>query len=49
MREKVILVCTVCLSRNYRASKKEQGDNKRMEVTKHCPKCNSHTIHKESR
>lgn len=47
MREKVILVCTKCLSRNYTVTKKK-GDE-RMEVNKYCPKCNEHTLHKETR
>lgn len=48
MREKVILVCTKCLSRNYTVSKKK-GESKRLEVKKFCPKCNEHTLHKETR
>jgi len=49
MREKVILVCTECLSRNYTTSKKKAVSTKRMEMSKFCPKCNKHTVHKESR
>ncbi|MCI2068188.1 MAG: 50S ribosomal protein L33 [Bacilli bacterium] len=48
MREKVILVCTKCLSRNYTVTKK-QGDDKRIEVMKYCPHCNCRTLHKETR
>lgn len=47
MREKVILVCTNCLSRNYTITKKK-GDP-RVEMKKYCPKCNTHTLHKETR
>ncbi|MBO8414357.1 MAG: 50S ribosomal protein L33 [Firmicutes bacterium] len=47
MREKVILCCTECLSRNYTVTKKK-GDP-RMEVSKFCPKCNKHTLHRETR
>ncbi len=48
MREKVILVCTKCLSRNYTTSKK-QGSTKRIEIMKFCPHCNCMTLHKETR
>ncbi|MCI5631971.1 MAG: 50S ribosomal protein L33 [Bacilli bacterium] len=49
MRENVILECSVCHSRNYTISKKKEDKSKRMEVTKFCPKCNAHTLHKETR
>jgi large subunit ribosomal protein L33 len=48
MREKVVLVCTECESRNYNASKKK-GDPVRMELRKYCPKCGKYTIHKEGK
>ncbi len=48
MREKVALVCEVCLSRNYFVEKKK-GDASRAEIKKFCPKCNKHTMHKETR
>ncbi len=49
MREKVILVCTKCLSRNYTTTKNRQTQKKRIEVNKYCPRCNQHTLHKESK
>ena len=49
MREKIILVCTECLSRNYTTSKKKAVSTTRMQVSKFCQKCNKHTIHKESK
>ena len=49
MREKVILICTKCLSRNYTTTKKKEAVSKRMEIKKFCPKCNEHTLHKESK
>lgn len=48
MREKVILVCTKCLSRNYTVTKRKD-DTKRIEVMKYCPHCKQHTLHKETR
>ena len=49
MREKVILVCTQCLSRNYTTTKQKYGVKDRFEITKFCKKCNAVTLHKETR
>ena len=49
MREKVILVCTECLSRNYTVTKKKEDKSERVEVKKYSPRCNKHTIHKETK
>lgn len=49
MREKVILICTECLSRNHITTKKKEGNGTRLELKKFCPKCNKHTLHKESK
>ena len=49
MREKVILICSECLSRNYSVSIKKDGDNTLQEIKKFCPKCGKHTIHKVSK
>ena len=49
MREKVILICSNCLSRNYTVTKRKGEVSKRIELKKFCPHCNAHTIHKESK
>ena len=49
MREKVILVCEECLSRNYRTEKNKLNTTTRVVIKKYCPKCNKHTIHKETK
>lgn len=49
MREKVMLVCTECLSRNYNTTKNSQTQKNRLEINKFCPTCNKHTLHKESK
>ncbi|VEU82923.1 50S ribosomal protein L33 [Acholeplasma hippikon] len=49
MREKIILVCSECLSRNYATTKNKQISKERLELNKHCPKCGKHTLHKESK
>jgi len=48
MREKVKLICEVCLSRNYTAYKKSEEKN-RLEMKKYCKHCDKHTLHKESK
>ena len=49
MREKVILICEKCLSRNYNTTRKKYDVSKRIEIIKFCPRCNEHTKHRESK
>ena len=49
MREKVILVCEECLSRNYTIEKNKLSNPKRLEIKKFCKKCNKRTTHKETK
>lgn len=49
MRQKVILVCEECLSRNYTTTKNKQTTPERLEFLKYCPRCNKKTIHKETK
>lgn len=49
MREKAVLVCTKCLSRNYSITKIKGATKERFEIMKFCKKCNAHTLHKESK
>lgn len=49
MADKVTLVCTECLSRNYTTEKNKKTQTERLEIRKYCPKCNKHTLHKESK
>ena len=48
MREKVLLICSECLSRNYTYEVNTEG-KKIKEVKKFCPKCGKHTTHKVSK
>jgi large subunit ribosomal protein L33 len=49
------MCCDECGSRNYQASRNykariSSSDKPlRLEMKKHCPKCNKHTLHKESK
>ncbi len=47
MKNKAVLICTECLSRNYEVKKTENST--RFEVKKFCKKCKKHTIHKEGK
>lgn len=49
MREKVILICSECLSRNYVTTVKKGEQKQRLEINKFCPRCNKYTIHKQSK
>jgi len=46
-REKVILICTECLSRNYVTTIKKEDVKK--EIKKYCKKCGKQTVHKISK
>jgi large subunit ribosomal protein L33 len=48
-RENIILECTVCKSRNYFTMKNRRKHPERVEWRKHCPRCNKHQQHKESK
>lgn len=48
-RVKVLLICSKCLSRNYVTTKRKNDSSKRVELMKYCPKCNEHTLHRESK
>ncbi|MCR5230160.1 MAG: 50S ribosomal protein L33 [Solobacterium sp.] len=47
-KDKVILACTVCLSRNYTTTARKNS-TKRLELMKYCAKCGKKTLHKETR
>lgn len=49
MKSKIILVCTICLNRNYNTFKSSLIKKERLELNKFCKHCNKHTLHKETR
>ncbi len=49
MREIITLECTVCKERNYTTTKNKRTHSQRLQFRKYCPRCNKHTIHKETR
>ncbi len=48
-RVPIVLACTVCGARNYRTTRSRQVGSKTIELKKFCPKCRTHTGHKESK
>ncbi|MFB4165660.1 50S ribosomal protein L33 [Alteribacillus sp. JSM 102045] len=49
MRNKVVLACTNCFSRNYTTEKNKQKQTDRIEMKKFCKQCNAHTLHRETK
>ncbi|NOY77643.1 MAG: 50S ribosomal protein L33 [Calditrichaeota bacterium] len=49
MRDIITLECTVCKERNYTTTKNKRKHPERIEIKKFCPRCNKHTVHKETR
>lgn len=49
MRVGIILACTECKNRNYTTDKNKKNNPDRLEVKKYCPKCKTHTLHKETK
>lgn len=48
-REGLTLRCETCKTENYITKKNKKLHPDKMEVTKYCPKCNQHTMHKEKK
>ncbi|MFD1428239.1 large subunit ribosomal protein L33 [Kroppenstedtia sanguinis] len=49
MRVLITLECTECKERNYSSTKNKRNHPDRMEFRKHCPRCNGHTLHRETK
>lgn len=48
-RQQKTLTCTVCKEQNYRTEKNIKNTTERLEISKYCPRCKKHTIHKEEK
>ena len=48
-RDKIILECTECKSRNFFTDKNKRKHPERVERRKYCPRCDTHRVHKESK
>ncbi len=49
MRVRITMVCSECKQRNYNTMKNKKNDPDRLEMSKYCPFCKKHTVHKESK
>lgn len=45
----ITLQCPTCKERNYTTSKNKRNDPDRLELRKFCPRCRSHTAHRETK
>ncbi len=48
-RDLIILACIDCKMRNYTSKKNKRLHPDRVQYNKYCPRCNTHTKHKETR
>ena len=49
VRPKITLACVECKERNYITKKNRRNDPDRLEMKKFCPRCRTHTAHRETR
>lgn len=49
MVKKNILICSICLNRNYHRKVNVLFHKERLILKKYCSNCNHHTLHKETR
>jgi len=49
IRMPVTLACTECRERNYTTEKNRRNDTNRLELKKYCPRCRTHTLHRETK
>ena len=49
IRPKITLACVECKERNYITKKNRRNDPDRLEMKKFCPRCRTHTAHRETR
>ncbi|MBN1856497.1 MAG: 50S ribosomal protein L33 [Dehalococcoidia bacterium] len=43
------LACPQCQERTYTTAKNKKNDAQRLELNKYCPRCRTHTMHKETK
>ncbi|MBI5532230.1 MAG: 50S ribosomal protein L33 [Deltaproteobacteria bacterium] len=48
-RVAIVLACSECAGRNYRTTRARKAGAKPLELKKFCPRCNRHTLHRESK
>ncbi len=48
-RDRVALACPKCQERNYNYKKNKRLHPERVAYRKYCPRCRTHTVHKETK
>jgi large subunit ribosomal protein L33 len=48
-RPVITLACTECKERTYTTEKNKKNDPSRIELRRYCPRCRSHTLHRETK
>jgi len=48
-RPVITLACTECRERTYTTEKNKKNDPNRLELRRYCPRCRSHTLHRETK
>ena len=48
-RDRIALGCPKCHERNYNLTKNKRLHPERVEYRKYCPRCRTHTPHKETK
>ncbi len=49
IRNVIKLACTECREHNYTTEKNRRNDSGRLELQKYCPRCQAHTLHRETK
>ena len=49
VQEIITLACTKCKRRNYTTTKNKKKHPGRLELKKYCPRCRTHTPHREAK
>jgi large subunit ribosomal protein L33 len=49
IRINVTLECKTCRTRNYSTSKSKRNTPGKLELKKFCPRCRTHTLHRETK
>lgn len=49
IRDKITLSCTECKQRNYNTKKNKKNTPDKLEMSKYCPFCKKHTVHRETK
>jgi large subunit ribosomal protein L33 len=49
MRDEIVLACEKCKRKNYRASRNKKLSTEKLALSKYCPSCRCHTVHKEGK